>query len=354
MMMTMTMPMTMPMRRIKTHVSCHSTGGIQGKRVCRAGGLRYGHRGSFDAVISRHGGCIGGTGVSVRRSCCAPSVVTAALRNIDWPEALLFDCDGVLVDTEAEGHRVAFNEAFERKGIPHTWSLEQYGVLLEVGGGKERMNAYFSQNESVEPWASIKDPEERKAFLKELHEMKTDIFNELIESGKLPVRPGVVRLIHEAMDAGVKVAVCSTSNERAVSNIVKVLLGDKIAANMRVFAGDVVPKKKPAPDIYNLAAKELGVNPARCVVIEDSKIGLSAGKAAGMRVVVTESYYTKAEDFSEADAVFDCIGDEGSENFSLDDLTTPGSFWLNPPPPVDPLEEFCEQDPSADECRVYE
>lgn len=118
-----------------------------------------------------------------------------------------------------------------------------------------------------------------------------------------------------------------------MSNIVKVLLGDRIAENMKVYAGDMVPKKKPAPDIYLLAAMELGVDPARCVVIEDSKIGLAAGKAAGMRVVVTESYYTKGEDFSAADAVFDCIGDEGSENFSLGDLTTPGSFWLNPPSP---------------------
>ena len=141
--------------------------------------------------------------------------------------------------------------------------------------------------------------------------------------------------VDEAMENGVKVAVCSTSNERAVSNIVKVLLGDTIAQHMRVFAGDVVPKKKPAPDVYLLAAKELDVDPARCVVIEDSKIGVAAGKAAGMRVVVTESYYTKGEDFSDADAVFDCIGDEGEENFSLHDLTTPGSFWLNPPARVE-------------------
>ena len=289
-----------------------------------------------------------------RRSQGSSILCRAELRNIDWPEALLFDCDGVLVDTEAEGHRVAFNEAFKRKGLDHTWDLEQYGVLLEIGGGKERMNAYFSQHSSEEPWASVTDPAERTAFLKELHELKTDIFNELIESGKLPVRPGVIRLINEAIDADVKVAVCSTSNERAVSNIVKVLLGDKIAAKMRVFAGDVVPKKKPSPDIYNLAAKELGVSPARCVVIEDSKIGLAAGKAAGMRVVVTESYYTKGEDFDAADAVFDCIGDDGSENFGLSDLTTPGSFWLNPPNPVTELDQYCENDPSADECRVYE
>jgi beta-phosphoglucomutase-like phosphatase (HAD superfamily) len=99
---------------------------------------------------------------------------------------------------------------------------------------------------------------------------------------------------------------------------------------MRVFAGDVVPKKKPAPDIYLLAAKELDVNPARCVVIEDSHIGLRAAKAAGMRCVVTTSPYTSEEEFAAADAVFPEIG----SNFGLDDLATPGAFWLNPPAPA--------------------
>jgi HAD superfamily hydrolase (TIGR01509 family) len=258
---------------------------------------------------------------SSERACPRAARVCAAAGNRDLPEALLFDCDGVLVDTEAEGHRIAFNEAFARFNLPHMWSLEEYGRLLEIGGGKERMNFYFSEREEQEPWASVKDAEERKAFLKKMHEAKTDMFNKLIETGKLPVRPGVIRLINEAIDAGVKVAVCSTSNERAVSNIVRVMLGDRIAQHMRVFAGDVVPKKKPAPDVYLLAAKELSVEPANCVVIEDSKIGLAAGKAAGMRVVVTESYYTKGEDFSVADAVYDCIGDAGDERFSLSTLS---------------------------------
>ena len=148
------------------------------------------------------------TPISTSRKSSRPAHILAAvssrsavhvnsLRNIDWPEALLFDCDGVLVDTEAEGHRVAFNEAFARKNLAHEWGLEQYGELLEVGGGKERMNAYFTSKESTAPWAVIKDPAERKAFLKELHELKTDIFNELIETGRLPVRPGVSRLISE-------------------------------------------------------------------------------------------------------------------------------------------------------------
>jgi HAD superfamily hydrolase (TIGR01509 family) len=259
-------------------------------------------------------------------SAAAAAPAAAALRNFDWPEALLFDCDGVLVDTEAEGHRPAFNAAFARRGVPHAWGLEQYGELLEVGGGKERMDAFFSARPAEEPWASVVDPAARKAFLKDLHELKTDIFNELIDAGSLPLRPGVARLVAEARAAGVKVAVCSTSNERAVSNIVRLLLGAEVAAEMRVFAGDVVARKKPAPDIYLLAARELGVDPARCVVVEDSRIGVAAGAAAGMRVVVTESYYTRGEDFAAADAVFDCIGEAGEERFSLHDLTTPGAL----------------------------
>lgn len=192
------------------------------------------------------------------------------------------------------------------------------------------MTKYFTDHEAQEPFRSLRTPEERAAFVAELHKLKTQMFVDLIERGELPLRPGVARLVGEAIDAGVKVAVCSTSNEAAVSGIVRTMLGPKVAAVMRVFAGDVVPKKKPAPDIYLLAAKELQVSPARCVVIEDSHIGLRAAKAAGMRCIVTTSGYTADENFADADAVFPEIG----SNFSLHDLTTPGAFWLTPPTPV--------------------
>jgi HAD superfamily hydrolase (TIGR01509 family) len=191
------------------------------------------------------------------------------------------------------------------------------------------MTKYFTDHETREPFLSLKG-EQRAAFVAELHKLKTQLFVDLIERGELPLRPGVARLVGEALEAGVQVAVCSTSNEAAVSGIVRKMLGPKVAAVMRVFAGDVVPKKKPAPDIYLLAAQELGVTPARCVVIEDSHIGLRAAKAAGMRCVVTTSGYTADEDFSLADAVFPEIGN----NFALHDLTTPGAFCLSPPRPV--------------------
>jgi HAD superfamily hydrolase (TIGR01509 family) len=249
-----------------------------------------------------------------------------ALRNFDYPEALLFDCDGVLCETERDGHRVTFNATFKEFGIDHEWDVETYGELLKIGGGKERMTHFFDSAPETEPWKSVTDPEERKALVKKLHLRKTEMFLELVNAGALPLRPGVKRMVSEALEAGAKVAVCSTSNEKAVQGIVNTMLPE-FADRMPVFAGDVVAKKKPSPDIYNLAAETLKVNPARCVVVEDTHIGCTAAKAAGMRCCVTKSIYSEGEDFSRADAVFDCLGDEGDERVKFHDLTTPGAFW---------------------------
>ncbi|KAK1407196.1 hypothetical protein QVD17_38809 [Tagetes erecta] len=232
------------------------------------------------------------------------------------PSALLFDCDGVLVDTEKDGHRVSFNDTFAEKELGVTWDVDLYGELLKIGGGKERMTAYF--NETGWPANAPKGEQERKEFIASLHKRKTELFMVLIEKKLLPLRPGVAKLIDQAFAKGVQVAVCSTSNEKAVSAIVSFLLGPERAAKIQIFAGDVVPRKKPDPAIYNLAATTLGVEPSRCVVVEDSGIGLAAAKAAGMTCIVTKSGYTADEDFENADAVFDCIGDPPEERFDLD------------------------------------
>jgi HAD superfamily hydrolase (TIGR01509 family) len=219
-------------------------------------------------------------------------------------KALIFDCDGVLVDTERDGHRVAFNRAFAVKGYDIEWDVELYGKLLEVAGGKERMRHYLDSN----GWPA--ETVDKDALIKELHKLKTDLFMQIIESGQLPLRPGVARLIDEAISANITLAICSTSNERAVNLVAGRLLGPERKAHFsEILAGDVVSKKKPDPEIYNLASQRLGAGPSECVVVEDSRNGLLAAKAAGMRCLVTTNGYTKNEDFDEADLVVSELGD---------------------------------------------
>ena len=229
-------------------------------------------------------------------------------------QALIFDCDGVLVDTERDGHRVAFNAAFKAIGWDTEWSVERYGELLTTAGGKERMRRHFDEKGWPVPEA------ERDAAIASLHKLKTDLFMELIETGALPLRAGVARIVDEAIAAKLKIAVCSTSNERAVQAVVDKMLGAKRSQHIKVFAGDIVAKKKPDPAIYNLAAQDLGLDPKKCVVVEDSNNGLRAAKAANMNCIVTISSYTAEEDFKLADRVVPELGDMPSSIVTLADL----------------------------------
>lgn len=223
-------------------------------------------------------------------------------------KALIFDCDGVLADTERDGHRVAFNRAFAQWGYNFQWDERLYGDLLKISGGKERMRFYFDRY----GWPDGGD--DRDMLITGLHKLKTEHFMKILESGQIPLRSGVARLVDEAVAGGILLAVCSTSNERAVNLLVEKLFGRKRKeAFTAILAGDVVTRKKPAPEIYLLAAEKLGVNPGDCVVIEDSRNGLLAAKAAGMKCVITRNSYTEGEDFSEASIVLTCLGDPGGE-----------------------------------------
>ncbi len=237
-------------------------------------------------------------------------------------KAIIFDCDGVLVDTERDGHRVAFNKAFAQKGYAIEWSVELYGKLLEISGGKERMIHYFDSF----GWPSNLDCRQtsvadKDALIKELHKLKTDIFIQIIESGELPLRPGVARLIDEAIAADVTLAICSTSHERAVNLVAEKLLGSERKTRFSaILAGDVVSKKKPDPEIYNLASERLSLEPSKCVVIEDSRNGLLAAKAAGMYCVITTNGYTKEEDFTDADLIVSELGDRPNVQVNLETI----------------------------------
>lgn len=230
-------------------------------------------------------------------------------------KALIFDCDGVLVDTEKDGHRVAFNRAFAHFGLEVEWDVELYGDLLKVSGGKERMRYYFNQM----GWPD--EAENRDQYIMDLHRFKTDSYMEIIESGQLPLRSGVKRLVDEAVEDGTTLAVCSTSNQRAVRAVLRELLGPgRMEEFAAILAGDVVSNKKPDPEIYDLAKERLGLQGRECMVVEDSRNGLLAADAAGMHCVVTTSTYTRDEDFSEADAVFDALGDPPGECVTLEGL----------------------------------
>ena len=230
-------------------------------------------------------------------------------------QALIFDCDGVLVDTERDGHRVAFNQAFAAAGIPAEWDTALYGELLRVAGGKERMRHYFEQNGWPDGAAADKD-----AFLADLHKRKTALFAEIIASGALPLRPGILRIVDEAIAAGVRLGVCTTSAPRSVEGVLDLMGESRKSSFEFVLAGDVVAHKKPDPEIYQLALERLSLSPQSCLVVEDSRNGLLAAHGAGIPCVITTSSYTVDEDFSEAVGVLPALGDPPDAAISLAEL----------------------------------
>ena len=232
-------------------------------------------------------------------------------------KALIFDCDGVLVDTERDGHRVGFNRAFAQMGIDAEWDVELYGKLLLVAGGKERMRAYFDEY----GWPDGADTAEaRDELIVALHKLKTEITSGLVAEGGLPLRPGIARIVDEAIAAGVRLGVCTTSNPKFIDAVLDLFGPERKAKFDFVHAGDVVAKKKPAPDIYLLALETLGLQPHECMVIEDSRNGLLAARGAGLPTLVTTSTYTIEEDFTGAAKVVPELGDEPNVNVRLADL----------------------------------
>ncbi|MGO9096283.1 MAG: HAD-IA family hydrolase [Bryobacteraceae bacterium] len=230
-------------------------------------------------------------------------------------KALIFDCDGVLGDTEQFGHLPAFNQMWKERGVPWAWTVEEYGRKLKIGGGKERMASLFHEPAFLAVWPSCPDGEAaRKELVAAWHQRKSAIYKEIILSGRIPARSGVRRLSEEALEAGWVLAVASTSAEESVRAVLRHAMGEPTAARFSlVLAGDCVKAKKPAPDIYLLAAERLGVSPADCVVVEDSSNGVASATDAGMECVVTVSGYTRDEDFSRAAIVLTCLGDPAGE-----------------------------------------
>ena len=219
--------------------------------------------------------------------------------------ALIFDVDGTLADTERDGHRVAFNAAFREHGLDWHWDVDLYGKLLTVAGGKERIRYFFEQFRKNEP-----RPRDFADLVIELHKSKTRHYVERLVEGDIPLRPGVERLLKEALEQGVRLAIATTTTPDNVIALLRSGLGPDAGSWFDVIAaGDIVPAKKPAPDIYLWALREMGLAASDCLVVEDSENGIKASLGAGIATLITANSYTVEHDFTGALAVLSDLGE---------------------------------------------
>lgn len=222
-------------------------------------------------------------------------------------QAILFDVDGTMADTERDGHRVAFNLAFREAGLDWHWDVPTYGDLLAVTGGKERIR-YF-----IESWApKVPEVEDLTAWIAGLHKAKTAHYLELLRQGEIPLRPGVARLIAEARQAGVRLAITTTTTPENVTGLLRATLGDDSPDWFELIAaGDIVPAKKPAPDIYHYTLEQMNLSANETIALEDSANGVRSARDADVPVIVTVNDYTAGDDFDGAIAVHTDLGEPG-------------------------------------------
>ena len=209
--------------------------------------------------------------------------------------AIIFDVDGTLAETE-ETHRKAFNRAFQAAGLPWSWDQELYRELLAVTGGKERIRHFIDNSGAEAVPAGDLDP-----FIRALHAEKTNAYTQMVAGGELELRPGVRQLIAAAKQRGYRLALATTTTPANVDALLTSAFGEDGHELFEVIcAGDSVPTKKPAPDVYLRVLQELGLPAESCLAVEDSRNGLLSALAAGIRTIVTPCIYTQGENFDGA------------------------------------------------------
>lgn len=241
-------------------------------------------------------------------------------------KALLFDVDGTLADTERDGHRVAFNRAFADAGLDWEWDIPLYGELLAVAGGKERIRHYM---EHYRPDFNEAGQAGTDTFIASLHQRKTAHYVDLIEQGDMPLRPGVARLLDEARALGLRLGVATTTTPENVEALLRTTLGEVSLGWFEVIAaGDMVPAKKPAPDVYRYALDALDLPAEACLALEDSRNGLLSAREAGLRTLVTVNDYTRGQDFAGAWRVVDHLGEPDAPATVLAGAPWQGAPWV--------------------------
>ncbi|MBI4938256.1 MAG: HAD-IA family hydrolase [Nitrosomonadales bacterium] len=219
-------------------------------------------------------------------------------------KAIIFDVDGTLADTE-DAHRIAFNRAFAENRLDWNWDAALYDKLLKVTGGKERIKYFVSDF-----LGSYTKPENLDDFVKHLHKVKTAHYTAMLAEGKIPLRPGIRQIMDDARAAGIRLAIATTTSPENVAGLLEVGLGKNWASYFAANGcGDIVPHKKPAPDIYFWVLERLQLGAADCIALEDSENGLRASLAAGIKTCITTNRYTRSQDFTGAAAVFDDLSD---------------------------------------------
>ncbi|MEQ1438138.1 HAD-IA family hydrolase [Fontimonas sp. SYSU GA230001] len=227
--------------------------------------------------------------------------------------AVLFDVDGTLADTEALGHRPAYNRAFRKLGLQMRWGPKLYRRLLKLPGGKERLKHYI---EHYRPDLGAEQAEVERdldAWVAKVHELKSKYFKRRMRNGRVPLRAGIARIMREARQQNLQLAIVTNASLKTLKPVLKYCMGPELAAEIEVIAsGEEVAHKKPAPDLYRLAMRRLGVRPAECVALEDSEMGFRAATAAGVPTVITVNSDTLEQDFAGAALVVSSLGEPGA------------------------------------------
>ena len=224
--------------------------------------------------------------------------------------ALLFDLDGTLAETEAFGHRPSYNDAFRDLGLRFRWNERLYKRLLERPTGKDRLLHYLKRYQPELGDHTDAVAESPEAWVEHVHGLKAQHFARRLEQGGVPLRPGVARLLREASDAGLRLAVVTNASPRTIKSFLRHGLGPPLATRVTLIVGaEGGLARKPSPDLYNHALAKLKLAHYECIAIEDSEMGLAAARAAGIPTIITRNAETLSQDFLGASLVLDHLGD---------------------------------------------